>query len=85
MGEDEVMERERGGGAALVLSAETCFWHTHPTLSLINISEPTRQAEISYAVFCLKKKMSFTFYFFTLLLLHTSLSSIPYLLTSSIY
>jgi len=25
-------------------------------LSLINISEPTRQAEISYAVFCLKKK-----------------------------
>ena len=29
----------------------------HPkTLSLIHISEPTRQAEISYAVFCLKKK-----------------------------
>ena len=28
----------------------TCF------LSLIHISEPTRQAEISYAVFCLKKK-----------------------------
>src|SRR5674476_309464 len=27
-----------------------------PTLSLIHISEPTRQAEISYAVFCLKKK-----------------------------
>ena len=26
------------------------------TLSLIHISEPTRQAEISYAVFCLKKK-----------------------------
>ena len=26
-------------------------------LSLIHISEPTRQAEISYAVFCLKKKM----------------------------
>ena len=25
-------------------------------LSLINISEPTRQAENSYAVFCLKKK-----------------------------
>src|SRR5674476_176610 len=25
------------------------------TLSLIHISEPTRQAEISYAVFCLKK------------------------------
>src|SRR5674476_471272 len=28
----------------------------HPFLSLIHISEPTRQAEISYAVFCLKKK-----------------------------
>eukprot|EP01015_Nassula_variabilis_P008873 TRINITY_DN1700_c0_g2_i7.p1 TRINITY_DN1700_c0_g2~~TRINITY_DN1700_c0_g2_i7.p1 ORF type:complete len:221 (+),score=61.59 TRINITY_DN1700_c0_g2_i7:200-862(+) len=27
-----------------------------PFLSLIHISEPTRQAEISYAVFCLKKK-----------------------------
>src|SRR5674476_662173 len=27
-----------------------------PMLSLIHISEPTRQAEISYAVFCLKKK-----------------------------
>src|SRR5665213_2198752 len=26
-----------------------------PWLSLIHISEPTRQAEISYAVFCLKK------------------------------
>src|SRR5674476_1597196 len=45
-------------------------FHTHPVdeilviikgalkfeLSLIHISEPTRQAEISYAVFCLKKK-----------------------------
>ena len=32
--------------------------HTHLVyyLSLIHISEPTRQAEISYAVFCLKKK-----------------------------
>ena len=29
---------------------------TLPQLSLIHISEPTRQAEISYAVFCLKKK-----------------------------
>ncbi|KDA51747.1 Mobile element protein [Leuconostoc mesenteroides subsp. cremoris T26] len=28
----------------------------HLHLSLIHISEPTRQAEISYAVFCLKKK-----------------------------
>src|SRR5678810_1390749 len=34
-------------------------WGTRSTLialSLIHISEPTRQAEISYAVFCLKKK-----------------------------
>src|SRR5678810_1039422 len=33
-------------------------WHDEKllTLSLIHISEPTRQAEISYAVFCLKKK-----------------------------
>ena len=29
-------------------------------LSLIHISEPTRQAEISYAVFCLKKKNTMT-------------------------
>ena len=29
---------------------------TNIELSLIHISEPTRQAEISYAVFCLKKK-----------------------------
>ena len=28
-------------------------------LSLIHISEPTRQAEISYAVFCLKKKKQY--------------------------
>src|SRR5674476_368878 len=35
-------------------------WHQRPVveLSLIHISEPTRQAEISYAVFCLKKKKS---------------------------
>ena len=30
------------------------------SLSLIHISEPTRQAEISYAVFCLKKKVKGT-------------------------
>src|SRR5665213_2311856 len=46
-------------------AAEVCWW-THVVillaflnyllLSLIHISEPTRQAEISYAVFCLKKK-----------------------------
>ena len=32
---------------------------TEQTLSLIHISEPTRQAENSYAVFCLKKKRSY--------------------------
>src|SRR5678810_1479845 len=32
------------------------FSLTEYRLSLIHISEPTRQAEISYAVFCLKKK-----------------------------
>src|SRR5665213_4322204 len=31
------------------------FVATQSDLSLIHISEPTRQAEISYAVFCLKK------------------------------
>src|SRR5678809_1601681 len=33
-----------------------CPGHADYVLSLIHISEPTRQAEISYAVFCLKKK-----------------------------
>ena len=32
------------------------LFHQGTNLSLIHISEPTRQAEISYAVFCLKKK-----------------------------
>ena len=36
-----------------VLNLETALY---AYLSLIHISEPTRQAEISYAVFCLKKK-----------------------------
>src|SRR5678809_695896 len=33
-----------------------CLIGSIALLSLIHISEPTRQAEISYAVFCLKKK-----------------------------
>ena len=47
---------------ALALGVEPASRHImeHPpmrvNLSLIHISEPTRQAEISYAVFCLKKK-----------------------------
>src|SRR5674476_523244 len=32
-----------------------CVRRKSAALSLIHISEPTRQAEISYAVFCLKK------------------------------
>ena len=32
------------------------YFYKTDYLSLIHISEPTRQAEISYAVFCLKKK-----------------------------
>src|SRR5674476_132180 len=48
-----------------VVPAEAADWVIDPfaaeivdgyVLSLIHISEPTRQAEISYAVFCLKKK-----------------------------
>src|SRR5678810_1219588 len=36
-------------------ASTTWRWYGYD-LSLIHISEPTRQAEISYAVFCLKKK-----------------------------
>src|SRR5678810_615436 len=36
-------------------------YYTVHDLSLIHISEPTRQAEISYAVFCLKKKKKKTY------------------------
>ena len=39
------------------VSIPACVTHGDvDDLSLIHISEPTRQAEISYAVFCLKKK-----------------------------
>ena len=38
------------------LRSGVTFSDGSPLLSLIHISEPTRQAEISYAVFCLKKK-----------------------------
>ena len=45
-------------GEALFLEhARKCMaYGAAVVLSLIHISEPTRQAEISYAVFCLKKK-----------------------------
>ena len=39
--------------SSVMLNASLVFY-----LSLIHISEPTRQAEISYAVFCLTKKRS---------------------------
>ena len=45
--------------AALTTLCSNTFMNGYLTgqyLSLIHISEPTRQAEISYAVFCLKKK-----------------------------
>ena len=46
-----------GGVEAMRRQFETnVFAVVGVTLSLIHISEPTRQAEISYAVFCLKKK-----------------------------
>src|SRR5678809_752733 len=41
---------------AKIAVAATTSAASGSTLSLIHISEPTRQAEISYAVFCLKKK-----------------------------
>src|SRR5678809_927996 len=47
---------ERGEGVRLLLPSTTCRPFTQACahdLSLIHISEPTRQAEISYAVFCL--------------------------------
>ena len=50
--EDQIQE------ALLTLDANEAKIHDKAWyyLSLIHISEPTRQAEISYAVFCLKKK-----------------------------
>ena len=51
-----------GIAAGIILAISTGLYvYRQPSskrlsLSLIHISEPTRQAEISYAVFCLKKK-----------------------------
>ena len=47
-----------GGDQGLADILENCMARGRALydLSLIHISEPTRQAEISYAVFCLKKK-----------------------------
>src|SRR5665213_643780 len=46
----------KGGGPVGHLVVECEDQLVADDLSLIHISEPTRQAEISYAVFCLKKK-----------------------------
>eukprot|EP01017_Pseudomicrothorax_dubius_P036213 TRINITY_DN5166_c0_g2_i2.p1 TRINITY_DN5166_c0_g2~~TRINITY_DN5166_c0_g2_i2.p1 ORF type:complete len:311 (+),score=34.15 TRINITY_DN5166_c0_g2_i2:206-1138(+) len=43
-------------GSTITLAVGGYLFHQSKNLSLIHISEPTRQAEISYAVFCLKKK-----------------------------
>ena len=48
-----VLDGIKGSG---VPEFEQMEYNHHFALSLIHISEPTRQAEISYAVFCLKKK-----------------------------
>ena len=45
----------RNGPVLIMEGHDSENYHMHD-LSLIHISEPTRQAEISYAVFCLKKK-----------------------------
>src|SRR5665213_2223745 len=48
------VDRRKCGGQVSSIPAGNLL--ERPGLSLIHISEPTRQAEISYAVFCLKKK-----------------------------
>src|SRR5678810_181092 len=52
----ERFQRETGVRAGLTFGSSGTFFSQIQNLSLIHISEPTRQAEISYAVFCLKKK-----------------------------
>ena len=46
----------RQGDESIIPASEVVAGDIVFLLSLIHISEPTRQAEISYAVFCLKKK-----------------------------
>src|SRR5678816_2611127 len=50
---------------ARIATTNTCSWvksRGKCPLSLIHISEPTRLLSISYAVFCLKKKIFFFFF-----------------------
>ena len=53
---DRIMEGKLDDVIAALLAEEQRQKLAGENLSLIHISEPTRQAEISYAVFCLKKK-----------------------------
>ena len=48
--------RDGSNAGNLLKAARSYGLKAQGYLSLIHISEPTRQAEISYAVFCLKKK-----------------------------
>ena len=55
----DALEAQHPGAQLLVNDPWSIYYLTGfyaDMLSLIHISEPTRQAEISYAVFCLKKK-----------------------------
>src|SRR5665213_3921516 len=51
----EGLEKIDARGSYVLCSNHLSYMDTPAVLSLIHISEPTRQAEISYAVFCLKK------------------------------
>src|SRR5674476_1569470 len=50
-----VRDRLRQIKISVVIPPQKNLYYRDAKLSLIHISEPTRQAEISYAVFCLKK------------------------------
>ena len=51
-----LIDRDWDGRASKSITLTMTHAQAAQLLSLIHISEPTRQAEISYAVFCLKKK-----------------------------
>eukprot|EP00828_Plagiopyla_frontata_P011638 TRINITY_DN16457_c0_g1_i1.p2 TRINITY_DN16457_c0_g1~~TRINITY_DN16457_c0_g1_i1.p2 ORF type:complete len:198 (-),score=38.77 TRINITY_DN16457_c0_g1_i1:20-613(-) len=54
--EKEIQNQSQLQQKVLAQRSELVRMDSVQQLSLIHISEPTRQAEISYAVFCLKKK-----------------------------
>ena len=53
---DTIIKAHEGDPIAIQAVLDRYAGYIRYFLSLIHISEPTRQAEISYAVFCLKKK-----------------------------